>query len=226
MIYHYTDPFNAYPKQKAMVIPHHNEGPVGPTKIGEIMSLSIFRSCKQLHAECCPVVYSENIFQVWALTKTDLSASYRQLVRHAMFTTESDYRIYSKHFDEVSHGWKRRFWPSIVAGGTELLARFPGIETLTAILTPPRSGPSWRPVFFANRSNSKERRIEIAAQWLQGRCPIEDDRLRACLRLELKPPPAVLKEDTAGSRFADDDDEDEWDYTEFADAFRLMSSLG
>lgn len=215
-----------------MVIPHHNKGPTEPTRIGKIMSLSLLRSCKQLHAESCPVIYGENVFQVWSLTKTELSATYRPLVQHAMFTTEADYRIYNRHFDEVSHGWKRRFWPSIIAGGTDLLARFPALESLTAILTPPRSGPSWRPVFFANRNNSREQRVELAAQWLKARCPIDDDRLRACLRLELKPPPGIAKEDYEGSRFAGDDendedeDEDDWDYTEFADAFRLMSSLG
>lgn len=208
-----------------MAIRHHDEGPLEPTRIGAVISLSILRSCKQLHAECCPVVYGENVFRVWSLTNTEL-LSYRRLVRHVMFTTEADYRIYNKHLDEVSHGWKRRFWPSIVAGGMEQLARFPALETLTAILTPPRAGPSWRPAFFANRNKSKEQRITLAAEWLQVRCPIEDDRLRQCLRLELNPPPGTSRENAEAFGTPDDEDEEDWDYTEFADAFRLISSPG
>jgi hypothetical protein len=43
------------------------------------------------------------------------------------------------------------------------------------------------------------------------------------LRLELVPPAGrISKHEFEGSRFAPDEDEEEWDYNEFADAFEVM----
>jgi hypothetical protein len=151
-------------------------------------------------------------------------------VRHVMFTAKPDHRIYKPDFDEVNHGWRRHFWPSVITAGTKLLERFPSLETLTCIPhTPSDSG--WRPVFFAAGYKTKEQRIALAAQWLRTRCPIDNDRLRTCLQLEFVPTRGLSKEhglsneDFRGSRFAPDEDEDDWDHTEFRDAFQLMKSF-
>jgi len=216
-----TNPYRARPDTKAMIVRHGNEGPIKPQKLGNAFPLSIIRTCKQLHAECSPVLYGQNVFRVWFLHTRDLSPKYRQLVRHLMFTTCADNRIYSPDLDEVDHVWKRRFWPTIRTAGVKLLEDFPNLETLTFDPHPPsRSG--WRPAFFAVENKTKEQRIALAAQWLRTRCPIDNDRLRACLQLEFASTPGIPKEDFQGSRFAPDEDDDCWDHTEFAEAFRLM----
>lgn len=106
-----------------------------------------------------------------------------------------------------------------------MLAQFPNVESLTVPMKPGVESTAWRPVFFAVGGKTAERRIELAAEWMLERCPLEDERLRDCLHLELVPPlGSISKEEYAGSRFAPD--EEDWDYTEFENAFELMKALG
>jgi hypothetical protein len=156
----------------------------------------------------------------------ETSLVYRQLVRHVIFIADADLRLYKTNLDEVNYGWKRRLWPSIVSGGAETLKRYPNLETLTVILASPNYGQPWRPAFFAVQNKTKEQRIALAVRWLQSRCPLENERLRACLRMEVTPPAMLSKDDFSGSIFSPDDNEEiEWDCTEFSEAFKIVMSL-
>ncbi|KAF2825776.1 hypothetical protein CC86DRAFT_407038 [Ophiobolus disseminans] len=219
-----ANPYSVRPDSKAMIVRYRNEGPIEPQKLGNAIPVPMLRICKQLHAECGPFLYGGNVFRVWFLSDTGLPLQYRQLVRHIMFTTEPDHRIFKTNFDEVNYGWKRRFWPSVITAGMDLIERFPSLETLTCVPIT-TSCPEWTPAFFTVYNKTKEQRIALAAQWLQSRCPVENDQLRACLRLELQAPPGLSTDEFKGSRFVPDEDEDSWDCTEFAHAFQLMRVL-
>ena len=146
---------------------------------------------------------------------------------HVTITTEAAHRIFGAKLDldSVSYGWKRRFWPSILESGKKIIVQFPNVENLTVSMKSGVESTAWRPAFFAVGGKTAERRIELAAEWMLERCPLEDERLHECLHLELVPPPgSISKEEYAGSRFAPDDEE--WDYTEFENAFELMKALG
>ncbi|KAF1357468.1 hypothetical protein EJ07DRAFT_167643 [Lizonia empirigonia] len=136
----------------------------------------------------------------------------RQL--YAEFTTEVAYHIIDGDLDAVSHGWKRRLWPNILYSGKKVLAQFPIVESVAVTMKPGVESTAWRPVLFVVGGTTAERRIELAAEWMLETCPLEDERLRDCLHLELLPPPgSMTKGEYAGSRFAPD--EEDWDYTEF-----------
>jgi hypothetical protein len=218
---------NRRPTYKARIVRQGTKGPIEPRHLGKIIPLSLMRTCKQLHAECSPVLYGQNIYRIGPLNDLETSLTYRQLVRHIVYMADADPRIYKANLDEVNYGWTRRFWPSIISGGTTTLERYPNLETLTITLTSPLYGQAWRPSFFAVYNKTKEHRIALAVNWLKPRCPLSNERLRKCLKLELHMPfTALSKEDFKGSRFAlDEDEEDEWDCTEFAEAFQVMKGI-
>lgn len=181
--------------------------------------VALVRTCRQLYAECSPVLYGTNTFAFWNVELCITSV----LVRHV--TCAADPRdLFKKHLEEVSYWWKRRFWPDVLRTSRAMLERFPNLETLTISLKVPPNGQTQRPVFLAVINKTREQRVALAATWMQPRCSLEDERLRRCLHLEVLPPPGCLRDQYAGSRFVPDDDED-WDVTEFADAFQLMKDL-
>jgi hypothetical protein len=217
---------NRRPIYKARVVRHRNEGPIEPRHLGKVIVMSMMQTCKQLHAECSPVLYGENIFRIGPLNDMETSLMYRQLVRHVVYMADADSRIYKNNLDEVNYGWTRRLWPSIISGGTTTLERYPNLETLTITLTSPSYGQAWRPAFFAVYNKTKEQRIAYAVRWLKPRCPLLNERLRECLGVELHTPfTALKKEDFEGSRFALEGMEDEWDCEEFAEAFRVVKGI-
>jgi hypothetical protein len=217
---------NRRPTYKARIVRLRNKGPAEPQRLGRAIALSLLTTCRQLHAECSPVLYGGNVFRIGPSNDIETSLVYRQLVQHIIFIADVDLRLYKTNLDEVNYGWKRRLWPSIVNGGAGTLARYPNIETLTVILASPNYGQPWRPAFFAVRTKTKEQRISLAVQWLQTRCPLENERLRACLRMEVNPPVLYSKHEFIGSKFApDEDDESDWDCTEFAEAFKIVMNL-
>jgi hypothetical protein len=217
---------NRRPTYKARIVRLRNKGPIEPRPLGRAIALSLLITCRQVHAECSPVLYSGNVFRVGPLNDMETSLVYRQLVHHVIFIADADSRLYKTNLDEVNYGWKRRFWPSIVTGGAETLKRYPNLETLTVILTSPSYGQVWRPAFFAVQNKTKEQRISLAVRWLQTRCPLENERLRGCLRVEGTPPAHLSQEDLKGSIFSPDENEEkDWDYTEFAEAFNTVMNL-
>lgn len=224
-IFVYTrNPYRPVPRLTAKIVRYKKAGAVEPQRLSKQISTGLLLTCRQLHAECAPVLYGDNIFRILFLGDTTLALPYRQLVRHVTFTTEAAHRIFGLDLDYVSHGWRRRFWPNILDSGQKMLAQFPNVQSLTVPMKPGVESTSWRPAFFAVGGKTADRRIELAAEWMLQRCPIDDDRLRDSLHLELVPPPgSISKEEYAGSRFAPDDEE--WDYTEFENAFELMKAL-
>ncbi|KAH7355808.1 hypothetical protein BKA66DRAFT_575148 [Pyrenochaeta sp. MPI-SDFR-AT-0127] len=227
------NPYAVRPIAKAMIVRHKGYGPVEPQPLGNIIPMALMRTCYQLHAECSAVLYGENVFRIWFLSDTELTLAYRQLVRHISLTAEVDHRVFGSSLEEVSYGWKRRFWPTIITNSTSMLERFPSLETLTFPLKPPRHGELWRPAFFAVEHKTRAQRVALAANWMKPRCPFENERQRQCLQLELVPSSRQQKvslDEYKGSRFAPEEDEDEdmeqeWDCTEFTDAFELMKSF-
>jgi hypothetical protein len=204
---------------------HQNTGPIEPQALGNLIAIAMMRTCQQLHSEGSAVLYGQNVFRIWFLSKITLPPIYRQLVHHVTFTTEADYRIFVADLDTVSYWWKHRFWPTIINDGKELLDSFPCIETITVPVKPLGTDVGWKPAFFAVENKTTEQRVALAAAWMEARCPFESERLRKCLRVELVPPAGnVSKQVSEGSCFAPDDDNDEkeWDYSEFADAFEMM----
>ncbi|KAH7083764.1 hypothetical protein FB567DRAFT_594283 [Paraphoma chrysanthemicola] len=224
------NPWAMHPASIGQVVRHDNKGPVEPKRLRDVVPMTLLRTCRQIRSECSPVLFGDNIFRVWFLTTPDLAPCYRQLIRHITFDLQPDQKMYRPRWsglEEVSYGWNRRWWPDVLAKGLRMLDQFPNVEVITIKLTSKDHGESWKPAFFDIEHKTREHRVAVAARWLHPRCPIEDARLRRCLRLELQTPRVLAKDDYTGSRFAPDEDgESEWDYTEFADAFQLMKSFG
>ncbi|KAF1933267.1 uncharacterized protein M421DRAFT_51966 [Didymella exigua CBS 183.55] len=225
-IFIYTkNPYQPEPKLRSKIVRYRGSGAAEPMSVHKQVSIGLLQSCRQLHAESAPVLYGDNTFRIWFLGKTNLTLAYCQLVRHVTLTTEAAYRIFnSRDLDSTSHGWRNRFWPAILDSGRKMLARFPNVESITVPMKSGTESSTWRPAFFALGGRTADRRIELAAEWMLERTKFPDERLRDCLHLELEPSPgSISKEEYAGSRFAPD--EEEWDYTEFGNAFELMKAL-
>lgn len=216
------------PKVKAMNYRHKQEGPHEPQYLGNTINIALIRVCRQLQAECSPVLYSENVYRVWFLSASDdVAPTYRGLVRHVLYSMQADARIYKDSLDDVTYGWKRRFWPSVVDSGERMLERFPNLETLTIPISPPRYGQEWMPAFFNVKNKTREQRVDIAARWMHAGCPLEHERLRACLHLEVASSLDFTKEQLySRSRFVIDEDEGpNWDPSEFDEAFQIKKTL-
>ncbi|CAA9959910.1 hypothetical protein PTMSG1_03318 [Pyrenophora teres f. maculata] len=217
------DPYAVRPLAKAMNIRHKGSGPIEPEPMrnGQI-PVALVRTCRQLYAECSPVLYGINTFAFWTSSNLELGAPSR-LVRHVIGAADPR-DLFKKHLEEVSYWWKRRFWPDVLRTSRAMLERFPNLETLTIPLKVPPNGQIQRPVFLHVVNKTREQRVALAASWMKPRCSWEDERLRRCLYLEVLPPPGSLRDQYTGSRFVPEDDDD-WDVTEFADAFQLMKNL-
>ncbi|PZC93875.1 hypothetical protein A1F95_06965 [Pyrenophora tritici-repentis] len=217
------DPYAVRPLAKAMNIRHKGSGPIEPEPMrnGQI-PVALVRTCRQLYAECSPVLYGSNTFAFWTSSELDLGAP-SGLVRHVIGAADPR-DLFKKHLEEVSYWWKRRFWPDVLRSSRAMLERFPNLETLTIPLKVPPNGQIQRPVFLHVVNKTREQRVALAASWMKPRCSWEDERLRRCLHLEVLPPPGSFRDQYAGSRFVPEDDDD-WDVTEFADAFQLMKNL-
>lgn len=113
------------------------------------------------------------------------------------------------------------FWPNVIDKSSELLDRYPNLETLTFPIKSDQAGVTWRPAFLASRK-SKEHRIAIAARWLAIHCPMQDTRLHKVLHVEIMPSSGFTKEDFEGSRFEYLKEEHEYDGSELAEAFQQM----
>ncbi|KAF3037245.1 hypothetical protein E8E12_006589 [Didymella heteroderae] len=220
-----TDPYQPQPKLRSKIVRYRGFGAADPIGVHEQVSIGLLRSCRQLHAECAPVLYGDNTFRIWLLGKANLTPTYRQLVRYSTLTTEAAYRIFNtRDLDTTSHGWRNRFWPAILDSGGKMLTQFPNVESITVPMKSGAESSTWRPAFFDLGGRTADRRIELAAEWMLERTRFPDERLRDCLHLELEPSPgSISREEYAGSRFAPD--EEEWDHTEFANAFELMKAL-
>ncbi|KAF1847043.1 uncharacterized protein K460DRAFT_52362 [Cucurbitaria berberidis CBS 394.84] len=218
------NPYAMIPYSKAMQVRHKGEGPVEPQPLGTVIPIALLTACRQLHVEGSAILYGSNAFRLWFLSDIEIRLSYRQLVKHIIFTTEVDYHIFSHNLDEVSYWWKRRFWPNLIKNSTSAFERFPGLETLTFPIKPPRHGESWRPAFFAVANKTRHQRVTLAANWMKSRCPLENERLRECLQLELVPFTSRSK-DEPDEEEEEEEEEEEWDCTEFVEAFELMKTL-
>ncbi len=185
------------------------------------------RTCKQLHTECSAVLYGANVFRILHFSDANFELAYCQLVRHVIYIAQVDHRIFVSDLDEVDFGWTRRFWPLMLQNGSRMLERFPRLENLTFPLKPLRHGESWKPAFFAVENKTRAQRVAIAANWMKIRCPWRNLRLRDCLHLELDPPKKISKAELEGSSFDPEETfEEEWDCTEFIEAFELMKVSG
>ncbi|KAF2188918.1 hypothetical protein K469DRAFT_702609 [Zopfia rhizophila CBS 207.26] len=220
-IFVYSKPSQFYPIIGAKIVREKDEGPLEPLPLESTIPIALMRTCRQIHAESSSVLYGSNIFRLY-MNDIGFAPAYLPLVRHITFTTDVDYRVYSDDLDTVSYWWRRRFWPDVLSKSAVLLQRFPGLETLNFPIKSNRHGQTWRPTFLAQEGKTREQRIYIGATWLKPRCPLQSDRLRMCLRLEIMPSGGLVQDDYKGSRFAP---EDEWDYSEFAEAFEKMKNL-
>lgn len=215
------DPYSLYPTIRSKVVRDKNEGPKEPRPLGTVISLALLRTCRQMHAESSEELYGRNVFRFY-MGNALFGQIYLPLVRHITFMMDSDHRIYTDDLDTVSYWWRRRVWPQIVDKSTTLLERFPSLETLTFPIKSNRHGLTWRPAFMASEQKTREQRVALAASWMKPRCPFETERLRCCLHLELVPAGGLSKDAYEGARFLP---EDEWDCSEFAEAFERMKAL-
>ena len=227
------DPTAARLVARAMNIRHGGCGPSEPQPLRtKQLPLALNRSCRQLNAECSPVLYGGNVFSSWNLHLLELGLAHRHLLVRHIVMDASPRGIFDKSLEHVKYCWKNRFWPEILKSGKAMLDRFPNLESLTFSLKPPTHNEVlWRPGFFAvGKNKTREQRVGIVAVWMSmGCCWQDDETLRACLRLEMSPQVGrlIAKREYEGSRFAPEDDgyDDVWDYTEFADAFDRMKCL-
>jgi hypothetical protein len=227
-IFIYTkDPYQPERKLRSKIVRYRGSGASDPLSVHKQVSIGLLQSCRQLHAESAPVLYGDNTFRILLMGTTNLTPTYRRLVRYVTLTTEAAYRIFNSRYldrDTTSHGWRNRFWPAILDSGEKMLALFPNVESIVVPMKSGTESSTWRPAFFDLGGRTTDRRIELAAEWMLERTKFPNERLRDCLHLELEPSPGSISvEEYAGSRFAPD--EEEWDYTEFGHAFELMKAL-
>ncbi|KAF2011492.1 hypothetical protein BU24DRAFT_282448 [Aaosphaeria arxii CBS 175.79] len=221
------DPFKVRPVVKAKVV--WNKSSDGeahdPISIGKVIPVSLLRVCRQLHAESSEVLFGYNTFRLYS-SHVGFGPRYQHLVRNIVFSTDSMIqKIFENDLESVGYWWRRYFWKDIYSKSERLLEAFPNLEKLTFPIKSNRHGQSWIPVFMAAGQRTREYRVNIAALWLKSKCPIDNDRLRDCLHMEITHN-GIQKSMYAGSRFALFTLEDEeWDHTEFAEAFEKMKFL-
>ncbi|KAJ4290608.1 hypothetical protein N0V90_010826 [Kalmusia sp. IMI 367209] len=217
-----SDAYAWRPILKGKIVKYKNEGPSEPQRVDGAIPTGLLRTCRQMHAEVAEVLYGQNVFRLYMST-ADFAPSYCHLVRHITFTMEAGRGIYNEDLEVMSYWWRRVFWPNIVDKSTNLLSRYPNLETLTFPIKSDQLGVTWRPAFLAVEQKTKKHRIALAARWLGINCPMRDEQLRQVLHLEIMPSTGLLKEDFEGSRFSMEDDA-EWDGSELAEAFQEMKS--
>ena len=129
-------------------------------------------------------------------------------------------KIFGSDLSVVDFCWRRYFWPDVVVKSTKVLQTYPNINTLLFPIKANRGG--WKPAFMGSERKTRGQRVATAATWLKAKCPFSDERLRECLQLEIIPTRSIAKELYEGSRFSF---EDEWDPSEFTEAFDMMRIL-
>ncbi|KAF2466148.1 uncharacterized protein BDR25DRAFT_79743 [Lindgomyces ingoldianus] len=235
-----SDPDNIRHCVRAKVVREKTKGPQEPQSIGSTISIALMRTCRQLHVESSEILYGRNLFRMY-MVNVGFGPVYLPFVRHITFTTDADHRIYGDDLDTVSYWWRRRFWPNIVDKSQRLLERYPKLETLNFPINSNQFGRTWRPAFLASELKTREQRVSLAATWMRSHSPFESDRLQKCLHLEIVPsgldtPKASTGEESIESRVARIKarvaeltgnflPEEDWDCTEFAEAFERMKLL-
>ncbi|KAF2646413.1 hypothetical protein P280DRAFT_10298 [Massarina eburnea CBS 473.64] len=209
-------------------IRYKGHGPVEPRRISQVISISMLRLCRQLHAESSVVLFGRNIFS-FSMGNSDFAACYRELIHHIVFTMEAGRGIYNDDMEVMGYWWRRVFWPNIVGRSSKLLQRYPNLEILTLPIKPDRPWGSWRPAFMAVEQKTREQRIALGARWLAANCRVRDERLREVLQIEVQGPSVnpPYKTEFEGSRFVfeEDNENEEWDHNEFAVAFSQAKVL-
>ncbi|KAF2678598.1 hypothetical protein K458DRAFT_446366 [Lentithecium fluviatile CBS 122367] len=216
-VFIYSSDVNAYrPILRGKIVKYKGEGPLEPRSIGDAIPASLIRTCRQVHSEGTEVLYGYNVFRLY-MSNADFASSYRTLIRHVTFTMEAGRGIYSEDLEVMCYWWRRVFWPNVIDRSTSLLLRYPNLELLTFPIKSNQPGQTWRPAFCAFEHKTKEQRIALAARWLRTNCPMRDEHLHQVLRLEIQPAAGLIE----GSWFFPEEYEDEWDGSEFAQAWML-----
>ena len=209
---------------KAKNVRYRNHGPAATQSLFQTsLYTALLRSCRQVHAEACPVFYSDNIFRINQLSEGtyNLALPYRLLVRRVVVA--NFHQVGMPDLDHIDY-WTYGLWPSVLAQSGKLLDQFPNIKSLTVPIKVGRLETDWMSACLRLGGETAEARVELAARWMLRRIPLRDERLRDCLHLELEAPQEkIWTKEHAGYRFAPD--EDDWDYKEFEDAFELMKAL-
>ncbi|KAF2257642.1 hypothetical protein CC78DRAFT_549769 [Lojkania enalia] len=217
------NPYAFQPSVRAKIVRNKEKGPPEPQQIGTTIPIALLRTCRQVHTECSTVLYGHNVYRLY-MSNAAFAPRYLPLVRHITFEMDADHRIYGDDLDTVSYWWRRRFWAQIMEKSNALLQMFPNLETLTFPIKSHLYGQTWRPAFFLSEQKTREQRISLAASWMRLRCPFENQQLRDCLHLEIMPFAVPNREDYEGSQFLPEDED--WDHSEFAEAFERMKMLG
>ena len=173
---------------EAVNVRYRNRGP--PAKRAQSMSktavsTALLRSCRQVHAEACPVFYSDNVFRVPLLTEKDtysIALPYRLLVRRVVI--HDLYHGGTPDLGEVREvrgekiGWEFELWPIILVESGKLLDRFPEMESLVVPIKADRTETGWVPTCFKLGGETAEARVELAAKWMLERSPLRNEKLR------------------------------------------------
>ncbi|KAF2489607.1 hypothetical protein BU16DRAFT_471551 [Lophium mytilinum] len=197
-----------------------NVGPPEPVPLESVLSLGLMRTCRQLHAECSPILYGNNTFRLYTPEGDFAAARYARLVRHVTLGSSINAR---KALVEPANGgvhWER-FWPSVLWGCQRLLNVFPNLQDMTFLLhASSADGLVYRPYFIDFGNPDRAGRIAATAAWFKERCSFGTENLRCCLHLQLAPPPPR----TARTEALSSSDHEPWDISEFYEAFELMKT--
>ncbi|OCK74729.1 hypothetical protein K432DRAFT_447132 [Lepidopterella palustris CBS 459.81] len=196
------------------------DGPIEPIPLGVIISTALMRTCRQIHAECSPILYGNNDFQVYNSYMQLASVTYRPLVRHITHMGYHDARLLVNDPFRVSHVWKALFWPYVLQNVSIILTLYPKVRDIRfQIYAPLGGGHIWKPPFVNFQNTTPEERINMASNWLLHRCPFGSERHRECLHLEFAPPPLGSHSQADIPQIAG------WDISEFAIAFDRMKLI-
>ncbi|KAF2733556.1 hypothetical protein EJ04DRAFT_605281 [Polyplosphaeria fusca] len=206
---------------QAKVVRLLDEGPAEPQSMSSAVTMALLRSCRQVHAECCEVLFGSNVFQTYE-SALELAPAYSTFLRHIIYIAGTDQRIYMRSMDTFMYIWRSKFWPHVTERSAVFLQRYQNLESLTIPIKSDLYGKTWRPPIMSSDNKTREQRVRIAAGWLKSLCVFQNDRLRKCLHLEILP---YSKKEYEYSKFAPEVDEMEWDCREFGEAFELMKTL-
>ncbi|PVI01440.1 hypothetical protein DM02DRAFT_727861 [Periconia macrospinosa] len=218
--------FAAREEFQGRAIKYKGEGFAEPERLAKVITVALVRTCRQIHSESILVLYGRNIFN-FPISNANFAIRYRSLIRNIVFAVEAGRGIYSNNEIDMSYWWRRVYWPNVLDICTKLLQRYPGLSNLTSPIKSENLWRTWRPAFMLVERKTSKQRIDMAALWLRTNCPIKDQRLQKILHMEIMPARDVIEKDECkGSRFVvEDDDGNEWNYTEFASAFEQMKKI-
>ncbi|OCL03279.1 hypothetical protein AOQ84DRAFT_154437 [Glonium stellatum] len=195
-------------------------GPSEPIPLKIVMSTALMKTCRQIHAECSPILYGHNNFSLLMPDRDFVSATYLPLIRHITLISNSDTRLFDQNAYNVSLAWRATFWPLVSRRCEKLLGLFPKLQSIRYLIYATDSnGNARKPAFIKYEGTTREDRIDMAATWFRYRCPFGSDRLRDCLNLEITPPPSGTPSAT------DLSEPGAWDISEFSEAFERMKLI-